>query len=55
MENGLGEVKLSCRNIWKVYAGENAPYFMSDDGTLATPELCPRMRDDAALPGGTAR
>ena len=50
MENGLGEVKLSCRNIWKVYAGENAPYFKSDVGNVATPELCARMRADGALP-----
>ena len=50
MDNPLGEAKLSCRNIWKVYAEQNAPYFKSDVGKGATPELCARMREDGAIP-----
>ncbi|MEM7599566.1 MAG: betaine/proline/choline family ABC transporter ATP-binding protein [Pseudomonadota bacterium] len=50
MDNAHGEVKLSCRNIWKVYAEQNAPYFKSDVGTLATPELCTKMRADGSIP-----
>ncbi len=49
-DTGLGDVKLSCRNIWKVYAGQNAPYFESEVGNVATPELCTRMRADGAIP-----
>jgi glycine betaine/proline transport system ATP-binding protein len=50
MESGKGEVKLSCRNIWKVYAENEAPYFKSEVGQTSTPELCSRMRADGAIP-----
>lgn len=50
MTTGSGDVKLSCRNIWKVYAGSNAPYFKSEvDGADAT-SLSGRMREDGAIP-----
>ncbi|MEL6648965.1 MAG: ATP-binding cassette domain-containing protein, partial [Pseudomonadota bacterium] len=50
MDKTSGQVKLACRNIWKVYAGQNAPYFKSEVGKLATPELCSKMREDGAIP-----
>ena len=43
-------VKLSCRNVWKVYRGEAAPYFDSDVSTHGAGELARRMRADGAIP-----
>ena len=43
-------VKLSCRNVWKVYRGEAAPYFDSDVSTDSAGELARRMRSDGAIP-----
>ena len=43
-------VKLSCRNVWKVYRGETAPYFDRDVSTHDAGELAGRMRADGAIP-----
>ena len=43
-------VKLSCRDVWKVYRGEAAPYFDSDVSTNSAGELARRMRADGAIP-----
>ena len=43
-------VKLSCRNAWKVYRGEAAPYFRKDVSTGNAGELARRMRSDGAIP-----
>ncbi|MEO0750621.1 MAG: ATP-binding cassette domain-containing protein [Pseudomonadota bacterium] len=50
MDIPQGEVKLSCRNIWKVYAEARAPYFKSEVGQVPAPNLCTRMREDGAIP-----
>ena len=44
------QVKLSCRNVWKVYRGEAAPYFKSDVPTADAGKLALRMRADGAIP-----
>ena len=44
------EVKLSCRNVWKVYREDAAPYFRKDVSTEDAGELAPRMRADGAIP-----
>lgn len=43
-------VKLSCRNVWKVYRGEAAPYFDRDVSSHGADELARRMRMDGAIP-----
>ena len=43
-------VKLSCRDVWKVYRGEAAPYFDKDVSTGSAGELARRMRADGAIP-----
>ena len=43
-------VKLSCRNVWKVYRGEAAPYFDRDVSTHYAGDLARRMRADGAIP-----
>ena len=43
-------VKLSCRNVWKVYRGEAAPYFDRDVSTHDAGDLARRMRADGAIP-----
>ena len=43
-------VKLSCRNVWKVYRGEAAPYFDREVSTDSAGELARRMRSDGAIP-----
>ena len=43
-------VKLSCRNVWKVYRGEAAPYFDRDVSAHDAGELARRMRGDGAIP-----
>ena len=43
-------VKLSCRNVWKVYRGEAAPYFSRNVSTDDAGELARRMRADGAIP-----
>ena len=43
-------VKLSCRNVWKVYRGDAAPYFDKDVSTGNAGELARRMRSDGAIP-----
>ncbi|QGX98914.1 ATP-binding cassette domain-containing protein [Roseovarius faecimaris] len=43
-------IKLSCRNLWKVYAGEKAPYFKSEVDGADGPALATRMRGDGAIP-----
>ena len=44
------QVKLSCRNVWKVYRGEAAPYFDKDVSTDDAGALARRMRSDGAIP-----
>ena len=44
------QVKLSCRNLWKVYRGEAAPYFEQDVSTGDADRLALRMRADGAIP-----
>ena len=43
-------VKLACRNAWKVYRGEAAPYFSRNVATDEAGELARRMRADGAIP-----
>ena len=50
MEEDKGEVKLSCRNIWKVYDEDAAPYFKSEVDGISAAELCAKMRGDGAIP-----
>ncbi|RKF17083.1 ATP-binding cassette domain-containing protein [Roseovarius spongiae] len=44
------EVKLSCRNLWKVYAADAAPYFKDEVSESGVAELAARMREDGAIP-----
>ncbi len=44
------QVKLSCRNVWKVYRDEAAPYFRKDVSSRDPGELAVRMRADGAIP-----
>ena len=44
------EVKLSCRNLWKVYREDAAPYFGKEVSTGDAGRLAPRMRADGAIP-----
>ena len=43
-------VKLTCRNVWKVYRGEAAPYFNRSVSTDDAGGLAGRMRADGAIP-----
>ena len=50
MNEVAGDIKLSCRRVWKVYAEDAAPYFKSEvEGADAT-GLSARMREDGAIP-----
>ena len=41
------EVKISCRNIWKVYGPESDSYFDNRNGAVEDPAaLYERMRED---------
>ena len=42
--------KLSCREVWKVYRDEAAPYFRKDVSSADAGELALRMRADGAIP-----
>ena len=44
------EIKLSCRNVWKVYRDDAAPYFGKDVSTGDAGALAHRMRADGAIP-----
>ena len=44
------QVKLSCRNVWKVYREDAAPYFKKDVSTDDAGRLAVRMRSDGAIP-----
>ena len=44
------QVKLTCRNVWKVYRGEAAPYFDRNVSTDDAGALARRMRADGAIP-----
>ena len=44
------EIKLSCRNVWKVYRDDAAPYFGKDVSTEDAGALAARMRADGAIP-----
>ena len=44
------QIKLSCRDLWKVYRDEAAPYFKRDVGAGDARELAARMRGDGAIP-----
>ena len=50
MSNSSEPVKLSCRHVWKVYAGEAAPYFKSEVNQSGAAELSQKMRADGAIP-----
>lgn len=45
-------VKLSCRNVWKVYGGRPKSYFTSRSGPIGsdTPELVKKIRADGGIP-----
>ena len=43
-------VKLSCRDVWKVYRDEAAPYFSRDVTSQDAGALAERMRADGAIP-----
>ena len=43
-------VKLSCREVWKVYRDDAAPYFKRDVAAGAAGALAQRMRADGAIP-----
>ena len=48
------EVKISCRNIWKVYGPECDSYFASRNGAVDDPaSLCERMRADSHVVAAT--
>ena len=44
------QVKLSCRDVWKVYRDEAAPYFNRDVTSEEPGALAARMRADGAIP-----
>ena len=44
------QVKLTCRNVWKVYRGDAAPYFDRNVSTDDAGGLARRMRADGAIP-----
>ena len=44
------QVKLSCREVWKVYRDEAAPYFRQEVSTGDPGALAARMRGDGAIP-----
>ena len=44
------QVKLSCRDVWKVYRDEAAPYFIRDVTSQEAGALAARMRADGAIP-----
>ena len=49
--NATSEQKiLSCRNIWKVFSEESAPYFRQEVGSTDAGDLSARMREDGAIP-----
>ncbi|MEQ9258720.1 MAG: ATP-binding cassette domain-containing protein [Roseovarius sp.] len=50
MQDDSGDIKLSCRNLWKVYRGSAAPYFKQEVGKADAAELSERMRADGAIP-----
>ena len=45
-----GQTILSCRNLWKVYAQQQAPYFLHEVGKTDAATLSARMREDGAIP-----
>ena len=45
-----GPVKLSCRNLWKVYGTNPDRYFASDDAKTDTDALAARMRAEDHIP-----
>ena len=44
------QIKLSCRNVWKVYREDAAPYFGKEVSTGDAGGLALRMRADGAIP-----
>ena len=44
------QIKLSCRNLWKIYRGEAAPYFDKDVSVDEASRLARRLRSDGAIP-----
>ena len=44
------QIKLSCREVWKVYRDEAAPYFRTDVSAGDPAALAARMRADGAIP-----
>ena len=43
-------VKLACRNVWKVYNGNPGTYFNANGSDFDPTELAERMRNDDAIP-----
>lgn len=50
MGAGSGNVKLSCRHVWKIYRDEVTPYFKNEVSSTTAKELSERMRADGAIP-----
>ncbi len=50
MENSEQTVKLSCRNVWKVYGKKPDYYFDTSGYDIKPVELADRMRKDGAIP-----
>ena len=44
------QIKLSCRDLWKVYRDEAAPYFKRDVSAGDARKLAARMRENGAIP-----
>jgi glycine betaine/proline transport system ATP-binding protein len=50
MTKQTGDIKLSCRNLWKVYNQTAAPYFKTEVATSDAAALRSRMAEDGAIP-----
>jgi len=50
MTSGNGAIKLSCRQLWKVYGDAHAPYFKDEIASCDPQDLATRMASDGAIP-----
>lgn len=50
MKTQTGEIKLSCRNLWKVYNQTAAPYLKTEVEQTDAADLRARMAEDGAIP-----
>jgi glycine betaine/proline transport system ATP-binding protein len=50
MTTDTATIKMSCRNLWKVYAEQAAPYFKNEVDNADPATLSRRMREDGAIP-----